>query len=90
MKGHYYAGKQKGYKYLNDTYILNVNTNRWSVRFYLCKEKQNIRNSSRTEVRSYCHFGRIKDYYFWRQGRENCFQGFTRPRSLDFNMVLRT
>jgi len=28
--GHYYAGKQKGYKYLNDTYILNVNTNRWS------------------------------------------------------------
>ena len=33
IKGHYYAGKQKGYKYLNDTYILNVNTNRWSV-FY--------------------------------------------------------
>ena len=31
--GHYYAGKHKGYKYLNDTYILNVNTNRWSVIF---------------------------------------------------------
>ncbi len=31
IKGHYYAGKHKGYKYLNDTYILNVNTNRWSV-----------------------------------------------------------
>jgi len=33
-QGHYYAGKNKGYKYLNDTYILNVNTNRWSVNIY--------------------------------------------------------
>ncbi len=34
-QGHYYAGKTKGYKYLNDTYILNVNTNRWSVNILL-------------------------------------------------------
>ncbi|KRW98198.1 hypothetical protein PPERSA_03400 [Pseudocohnilembus persalinus] len=27
--GHYYAGKQKGYIYLNDTYVLDVNSNRW-------------------------------------------------------------
>ena len=27
--GHYYAGKEKGYKYLNDTYVLDVNSNRW-------------------------------------------------------------
>ena len=30
-QGHYYAGKDKGYVYLNDTYILDVNANRWNV-----------------------------------------------------------
>lgn len=30
-KGHYYAGKDKGYVYLNDTYVLDVNANRWNV-----------------------------------------------------------
>jgi hypothetical protein len=29
--GHYYAGKTKGYIYLNDTYVLDVNANRWHV-----------------------------------------------------------
>ena len=29
--GHYYAGKNVGYVYLNDTYILDVNANRWHV-----------------------------------------------------------
>jgi len=27
--GHYYGGKQKGYMYLNDTYVLDVNANKW-------------------------------------------------------------
>jgi len=27
--GHYYAGKTVGYVYLNDTYVLDVNANRW-------------------------------------------------------------
>lgn len=27
--GHYYANKDEGYKYLNDTYQLDVNSNRW-------------------------------------------------------------
>merc|ERR1711981_1416693 len=27
--GHFYAGKEKGYEYLNDTYILDVNENKW-------------------------------------------------------------
>ena len=29
--GHYYAGKDKGYEYVNDTYILDVNENKWKV-----------------------------------------------------------
>lgn len=33
LKGHYYAGKSKGYTYLNDTYVLDVNSNRWHVNF---------------------------------------------------------
>lgn len=28
--GHYYAGKQKGYVYLNDTFVLDVHSNRWT------------------------------------------------------------
>lgn len=27
--GHYYANKDEGYKYLNDTFQLDVNSNRW-------------------------------------------------------------
>jgi len=27
--GHYYGGKQKGFIYLNDTFVLDVNANRW-------------------------------------------------------------
>lgn len=31
--GHYYSGKELGYVYLNDVHILDVNQNRWIVRF---------------------------------------------------------
>ena len=29
--GHYYEGEQKGYIYLNDTYVLDVNANKFTV-----------------------------------------------------------
>ena len=29
--GHYYSGKQEGYTYLNDTYVLDVNANKFNV-----------------------------------------------------------
>ena len=27
--GHYYEGQESGFKYLNDTYVLDVNSSRW-------------------------------------------------------------
>lgn len=30
--GHYYEGEQKGYIYLNDTYVLDVNANKFNVK----------------------------------------------------------
>ena len=29
--GHYYTGKAEGYAYLNDTYVLDVNANKFTV-----------------------------------------------------------
>ena len=29
--GHYYTGKNEGYAYLNDTYVLDVNANKFTV-----------------------------------------------------------
>ena len=31
--GHYYGGKDKGFVYLNDTYVLDIDNNKWIVRF---------------------------------------------------------
>lgn len=33
--GHYYTGKNEGYAYLNDTYVLDVNANKFTVRVEL-------------------------------------------------------
>lgn len=30
--GHYYTGKTEGYAYLNDTYVLDVNANKFTVK----------------------------------------------------------
>lgn len=29
--GHYYSGKEKGFTYLNDTHILDIDNNKWIV-----------------------------------------------------------
>ena len=31
--GHYYSGKEKGFTYLNDTHILDIDNNKWIVSF---------------------------------------------------------
>lgn len=33
--GHYYSGKQEGYTYLNDTYVLDVNANKFNVQTHI-------------------------------------------------------
>lgn len=35
--GHYYTGKNEGYAYLNDTYVLDVNANKFTVYFKICR-----------------------------------------------------
>ena len=30
--GHYYGGKDKGFVYLNDTYVLDIDNNKWIVK----------------------------------------------------------
>lgn len=35
--GHYYTGKNEGYAYLNDTYVLDVNANKFTVLNMLCR-----------------------------------------------------
>lgn len=29
--GHYYSGKEKGFTYLNDTHVLDIDNNKWIV-----------------------------------------------------------
>ena len=31
-QGHYFAGKEEGFAYLNDTHVLDVNSSRWIVK----------------------------------------------------------
>lgn len=32
--GHYYSGKEKGFTYLNDTHVLDIDNNKWIVSSY--------------------------------------------------------
>lgn len=38
--GHYYTGKNEGYAYLNDTYVLDVNANKFTVKDFLCRNQK--------------------------------------------------
>ena len=44
--GHYYTGKTEGYAYLNDTYVLDVNANKFTVPFLSIEEAKNFWNST--------------------------------------------
>ena len=44
--GHYYTGKTEGYAYLNDTYVLDVNANKFTVHFLSIEEAKNFWNST--------------------------------------------
>lgn len=37
IQGHYYGGKDKGFVYLNDTYVLDIDNNKWIVYIPLIK-----------------------------------------------------
>lgn len=48
--GHYYAGKNKGYVYLNDTYVLDVNANRWHVFNFIKRNRKLVEHLQDVDI----------------------------------------